>query len=226
MKSESAGNRLAGALPVPSDRSARRILARLLPRGPRRRRRILVHRRYQLRTALLGVTGMAFLVALMGFVLHQVNARSARELLARAPFLGEGLAARDRTQIALLLGVGLLFVLGVFVYGILESRRTAGAMINLRRRMDELRAGRLQVHLVLRRHDHFPELAGSFNEMAASLRARTEGELATLGRLSAQVSDLLQEDARGNRQGARRMAESLRQSLEDARRRKAEILGP
>jgi methyl-accepting chemotaxis protein len=202
------------------------LLERLLPRHYDRRRRILVNLRYQLKTALVGVAGMALLAGLTGLILHRVNLRSAREILAADPLLQESLKAKDGTQLAMLIVVGLLAMAGFFFFGIVESRKTAGAILNVRRRLEEIRAGRLQVRAILRRGDDFPELASAFNEMAEALRARTEGELATLGRLSAQASELLKEDALGNREGVRRIAGTLRQSLEDARRRKEQLLEP
>jgi len=202
------------------------FLERLLPRRYDRRRHILVDLRYQVKTALIGVAGMGLLVGLMGLILHQANLRSAREILAAAPFLGESLRAKDRAQLAMLLVGGLLFIAGVFFFEVLESRKTAGAILNVRRRLEELRAGRFNARVTLRRRDNFPELAGAFNEMVEVLRARTEGDLAMMGRLSAQASDLLREEALGNREGVRRIAGTLRQSLEDARRRKAELLEP
>ena len=202
------------------------FLERILPSRFDRRRRLLVNLRYQMKTALLVGAGMGLLAGLAGLIVHQANLRSAREILAAAPFLGESLRAKDRAQLAMLIAGGLLFIAGAFFIGILESRRTAGAVLNVRRRLEELRAGRLNARVTLRRRDNFPELAGAFNEMAEALRARTEGDLATLGRLSAQASDLLREETLGNREGVRRIAGTLRQSLEDARRRKAELLEP
>ena len=226
MKTATAGNRPARSSGIFRLSGRPGFLGRLLPRRYSRRRRILVDLRYQMKTALIGVAGMGLLVGLMALILHQVNLRSFREILATAPILRESLMARDRAQLVMLIAGGLLFIAGVFFVEVLESRRTAGAILNVRRRLEELRAGRFNARVTLRRHDNFPELAGAFNEMAGVLRARTEGELATLGRLAAQASDLLREEALGNREGVRRIAGTLRQSLEDARRRKAELLEP
>ena len=146
-----------------------------------RRRRILVNPRYQIRTALLGVTGMGFLVALTAVLDSQLKARSSRMILEGAPFLRETLAATNRREIVLVVAAGALFMVAVFLAGILESRKTAGPILNLRRRLEELRAGRLGAKVILRRQDNFPELAGAFNEMAGAIRARAEGELATSG---------------------------------------------
>jgi methyl-accepting chemotaxis protein len=225
MRTATAGNR--PARPSGTASALRRAaFPERLPGGFSRRRRILVDTRYQMKTALIGVTGMALLVGLMCLILHRVSVQSSREILQVAPSLEGSLRARDVTQLVMLLAWGLLFIGGVFFVQILESRRTAGVILNVRRRLEELRSGRLHARVTLRKHDNFPELAGSFNEMAGVLRARTEGELATLGRLASQTSELLREEALGNREGTRRIAAALRQSLEDARRRKAELLEP
>jgi len=221
-----AGNRPvrpSGIFPASRDAGfAQRILSGRFGR----RRRVLVDARYQLKTAHYGVTGMAFLVGLMGLILHQAGARSSREILPAAPFLEGSLRSMNLTLFSLLLFWGMLFIAVVFVFWVLESRRSAGPILNVRRRMEEIRSGSLSARVILRRHDHFPHLAESFNAMAGALRARTEGDLATLGRLSSQVSDLLREEALGNREGVRRIAASLRESLEDTRRRKADLLEP
>ena len=226
MRTATAANRPArssGIFPASRDAGfAQRILSGRFGR----RRRVLVDARYQLKTALYGVTGMAFLVGLMSLILHQAGARSSREILPAAPFLEGSLRSMNLTLLFLLLFWGTLFIAAVFVFWVLEARRTAGPILNVRRRLEELRSGRLSARVTLRRHDHFPRLAESFNEMAGALRARTEGDLATLGRLTGQVSELLREEALGNREGVRRIAASLRESLEDARRRKAELLEP
>jgi methyl-accepting chemotaxis protein len=191
-----------------------------------RRRRLLVHRRYQLKTALRSVTGTSLLVGLLVFVLNQVNLETSRDLQQMAPFLKQGLRHSDRiTFLSLILG-GAVFLAGVFVLELMETHRTAGAFQNLRRRLEEIRCGRLVAHLKLRRHDHFPELDKAFNDAVASLRSRTEGEIATLGRLSTQARELLKEHDRGNSTRARALAESLQQSLEEMRCRKSELLEP
>jgi len=221
---ETADPRLARPAVLPRSLAGTGFLGRFLFRMLGRRRRLLVNVRYQMKAAVLGVTGMGFLVGLMIFILHRINTRNSRELIEVAPFLRDSLVARDRVQILLLTAGGLLFIAGAFLVRILESHRTAGVILNVSRRLEELRAGDLDACVTLRRHDNFHELARSVNELAAALRARAEGDVATLGRLAAQASDLLREEARGNRQGTRQMAEALRQSLEDVRRRKAEIL--
>jgi len=191
-----------------------------------RRRRLLVHRGYQVRTALRSVAGTSVLVALLIFVLHQVNVEASKDLQQMAPFMLPGLQQWDRiTLLSLVLG-GFVFLGGVFLLELMETHRTAGALHNLRRRLEEIRRGRFTTQLKLRRHDNFPELEETFNEAAASLRVRAEGEVASLGRLSAHVRELLREQDQGNPARSRALAEVLLQSLEEMRCRKSELLEP
>ena len=198
----------------------------LLNRTLGRRRRILVHRGYQLRSALMGIAGPCLLLALMIFILERVNAQSSKDLIDMAPFLRASLLEKDRSLLIFMIVGGIFFAAGMFFLEILESHKTAGVIHNVKRRLEELRAGRFTASVTLRRHDHFQELATTFNDTAASLRARTEGELATLRRLVSQVSDLVREDSAGNRAGVLAAAESLRTALQDLQRRKADLLQP
>jgi len=195
----------------------------LLTRGGRRRR-VLVNPRFQVRNALRSLIGMGLLISLMLAILLRVRGEEARELLDLAPFLRDNLERQDRLQFLAFLGGGLLFLAGAFVVEILQSHRTAGALHNLRRRMEELRGGHYAARLNLRRHDDFPELVKCFNEAMDSLKTRAEGELATLGRLSAQAAELLREEARGNHARVRLLAETLHRCLEEVRNRKSELL--
>jgi hypothetical protein len=190
-----------------------------------RRRRILIHEQYQLRTAIRGAVGMTFLVALMIFILHRINLENTRDLLELAPFLRESLQRRDGIQLWALIGGGALFVSGMFLIDLLESHRTAGALYNLRRRLEDLRCGRYGAQMKLRKHDQFPELETVFNNAMASLRARTEGEVATLARMAGQLEDLLREVGQGNQARVRLLAETLLQGVEEQKRRKGELLG-
>ena len=191
-----------------------------------RRRRLLVHRSYQVKTALRSVMGTSVLVGLLIFVLNQINIETSKDLQQMAPFMKEGLDHWDRiTFFSLILG-GAVFLVGVFLLELLETHRTAGALHNLRRRLDEIRCGRLTARLRLRRHDNFPELEKAFNDAMVSLRTRAEGEVAALGRLSTQARDLIKEYDQGSPARARALAEILRQSLEEMRCRKSELLEP
>ena len=219
-------NPAARSVRTSSRASHRGLLQTIRLKAFGRRRRLLVHRTYQLKAALRSVLGTSVLVGLLIFVLNQVNRETSSDLQQMAPFMKHGLQRWDRiTFVSLILG-GAVFLGGVFLLELMETHRTAGAFQNLRRRLEELRCGRLAAHLRLRRHDHFPELDQAFNQAVASLRARTEGEIAALGRLSSQTRELIKEQDRGNPARARDLAEALQQSLEEMRCRKSELLEP
>jgi methyl-accepting chemotaxis protein len=184
----------------------------------------LIHPSFQIRSACRGLVGTGILLGLLIYVLYQVNLETSADLQQMAPFMKNGLERWNRiTLLSLMLG-GAVFLGGVFLLELLQTHRTAGALHNLRRRLEEIRCGRLVAHLKLRRHDNFTELEKAFNEAAASLRTRAEGEIATLGRLSAQARDLLREHDQGNQARARAHAEALQGALEELRCRKAELL--
>ncbi len=214
------------ALHAPAHASERGFFRKLRIRVFGRRRRLLVHRSYQLRSATKSVLGSGALISLLAFVLYQVNLETSRDLQQMAPFMQAGLKRWDRiTLLSLVLG-GVVFLAGVFLIELMETHRTAGVMLNLTRRLDELRRGRLSAFLRLRRHDCFRELEAVFNQTAASLRARAEGDVAALGRLSSLARELLQEQEKGNGARVRALAEGLREALEEMRCRKAELLEP
>jgi len=211
---------------APLNLEGKSLFEALLNRTLGRRRRILIHTGYQLRSALLGITGPCFLLALMIFILDRFNAQSSKDLIDMAPFLRASLLEKDRSLLTFMIVGGIFVAAGMFLLEILESHKTAGVLHNVKRRLEELRAGRFTASVSLRRHDHFQELATTFNHTTASLRARTEGELATLRRLVSQVSELLRENSAGNRPGVLAAAESLRTALQDLQRRKADLLQP
>ncbi len=198
----------------------------VLDRTLGRRRRILIDRSYQVRSALMGIAGPCLLLALMIFILDRFNAQSSKDLIEMAPFMRASLLAKDRTLLLFMVLGGVFVAAGMFFLEIMESHKTAGVIHNVKRRLEELRAGRFTATVTLRKHDHFQGLARTFNDTATSLRTRTEGELATLRRLVAQVSDLIREDSAGNRAGVVSTAESLRTALQDLQRRKADLLQP
>jgi methyl-accepting chemotaxis protein len=189
-----------------------------------RRYRILIHPRYQLRSALRSLVGPVALVVSLVFVLDRVNHETARDLEQMAPFMRNGLERWNRVALISMLVGSALFLVGVFFLDLLATQRTAGSLLNLRRRLSELSRGRLATLLRLRRKDNFPELEEAFNEAVASIRTRVEGEVATLGRLAAQARALLSEVDAGQTARAKAQGLGLERSLEELKSRKAQLL--
>src|SRR5262245_15992729 len=103
------------ALRAPANASQRGFFRTLRLRVFGRRRRLLVHRSYQLKSASKSVIGSGALVTLLAFVLYQVNLETSRDLQQMAPFMRAGLQRWDRiTLLSLSLG-GVVFLAGVFV---------------------------------------------------------------------------------------------------------------
>ncbi len=156
-------------------------------RGKWRRRRFLVQRSYQLKVALLAVAMVLTLVVLLNFSLISTAVRDTEATLSVAPEFEEYLKAQDRAQFLLILLASLIFVIGVFLVSILETHKTAGAAVNIRNRLDDIRAGNLEARAKLRKGDNLTELEQAFNRMAETLGDRNWREIEILERLAANL---------------------------------------
>ncbi len=78
------------------------------------------------------------------------------------------LALDGRVWVPLLLLLG-----GLTVHSVLVSHRIAGPLYQFRRLFGELRDGRVAVRATLRKRDYLRKEAMAFNEMVASIEART-----------------------------------------------------
>ena len=187
--------------------------AQTAKKGPRwRRKRFLVQRRYQLKMALLAVALVLALVVLLNFSLFSSAMRETETALSIAPQFEEYLKAQDRAQFLLILLASLIFIVGVFLVSLLETHKTAGAAVNIRNRMDELRAGNYGARVRLRKDDHLKDLEQSFNDMAESLSDQAWRDIMVLERLA----DGLEQA--GDRPVAPELAEEARR-LAQARRK-------
>ncbi len=176
-----------------------------------RRRRFLVNRRYQVRVTAVTVGTVFVLLLALNFTLYAFNHGSTRAAIGVAPELKHYFAAQDRFQIGLTLLGSLAFLAGVFVLGILETHRTAGASFNLCRCLDQLRDGRYGIRVRLRRGDNLKEVEMAFNEMAEALQERTRRDAAVLDELAARL-DRIREA------GASPVAEEMRKLAAEQRR--------
>ena len=64
--------------------------------------------------------------------------------------------------------------LGFFTLSLFVSHRIVGPLVKLKERMKGVEEGDYKTELHLRKWDHFTELEGSFNEMIASLREKSD----------------------------------------------------
>jgi len=141
-----------------------------------RRRAFLLSRDSQLRLSVWAAGLAVLLLVPLNLALGAATSASTEQILAEAPELARSLQARDRLQGRLVLGGSVAFVLGVFLLGVLESHRTAGAAFRLGRSAEQLGQGRLEARVTLRRGDSLLDLATRFNEMAGELAKRAAEE--------------------------------------------------
>ncbi len=160
-----------------------------------RRRRFLVHRRYQLRVTAVTVGTMFVLLLALNFALFASSRRITPPSVGVDPELRQYLAAQDRSQIGLTVVGSLAFLAGVFVLGILETHRTAGASFNLCRCLDQVRDGRYSVRARLRRGDNLKEIEMAFNEMADAIRERSHRDAVFLEEMAVRAESIRGGDA-------------------------------
>ena len=158
-------------------------------RVKRRRKRFLVHRRYQLKMALLAVSLVLALVVLLNFSLFSSAIRETEAAMSIAPQFEDYLKAQDRAQFLLILLASLIFVVGVFLVSLLETHKTAGAAVNIGNRMEEIRTGNYRARVQLRKDDHLMDLERAFNGMAESLGDQAWQEIVILEQLAARLEE-------------------------------------
>lgn len=133
-----------------------------------RRRRYVVDARYQMRAGVLvGAVALVLLVLLNASLILQDRAADATAALVVRPLL----AQQDGLSWALLFVGSAVFLGGVFLVGVLESHRTAGAAYAIRRAVDAIRDRRPETRVRLRRGDHLQDLAASVNQLAETIDA-------------------------------------------------------
>jgi hypothetical protein len=175
---QAADEGAGSAVPVPRGTSRR-------PRW--RRRRFLINKRYQLRVTALTVTLALVLLVFLNISLYTASVQSSRQVIAVAPEFEQYVKAQDRSMVRLILLGSLVFLVGVFLVGILETHKTAGAAYNLSKRLAEVAQGRYGTWLHLRKDDNLRDLEEPFNLMCRSLRERELSEIDLLENLAEEV---------------------------------------
>ncbi len=158
-------------------------------RPPFRRRRYVLDKRRQYRTAAL-TSGLAILLLVVVNVAFSILRTSQTIVLtATAPELGPILDAQDTKVGTMLIVISIVFVVGIFVLTIAETHRTAGAVYAVKQRLIRLRDGDYRVTLNLRPRDNLRDLMEPFNDVVASLRDRALADAAELERLADEAGD-------------------------------------
>jgi hypothetical protein len=209
---------------VPADEEARGRFARMTERVLGRRRNYVVDPAYQIRSAIIAVLGMAFLLVFAGALFHLLSVENTRLLERSAPGVA-GAAGRGETRSVLyLVAVGLFFVAVVFAIEIFETHKTAGVVYKVIRGLRELEGGRWATRVTLRRHDNFKEMEEAFNAATRSLRDELDQDLRGLQGIEGQVRLIAREFESGNREGALVLLRQVAGELQALRERKRNLM--
>ncbi len=175
------------AAELPKRRGFWRWLA--LQFGPRRR--YLINRERQMRSAFLVVVVVVLLLVPLNYSLHTVRQQETATITASNPELRPLMESRDRIELTVALLASLVIMAGIFVLTIIETHRTAGAAFAIRRRLDLLQQGHFDAELHLRGGDNLRELEAPFNAMTEALRTRAAEEAKALDVLANEVADIV-----------------------------------
>lgn len=199
---------------------SRSFIARFLGR----RRTYVVDRGYQMRTAVVSVLGMLFLLLFAAALFHLLTLENARMVARRAPFLSRAASENDARSILYLVAAGIIFVAAVFVIEILETHKTAGVVYKVTRGLRELEAGHWGARVQLRRNDNFREMEEAFNAAARCLREQVDDDLRALQAIEGQVRLIGREFETGNREGALVLLRQVAGELQRLKERKRNLL--
>jgi signal transduction histidine kinase len=141
--------------------------------------------------------------------------RKTAELVVAVPEFTEVLHSQDRVELSLVLLASVVFLLGVFAVTVLETHRTAGALVNLSKRLKDIELGRYSARLRLRRTDNMRGLEAAFDGMSRALQERAWARVEALEALAAQA------ESSDSSPAARELALQLH-ALADAERRLAD----
>jgi hypothetical protein len=189
-----------------------------------RRRNYLLDTSYQVRSAIVAVLGMGFLLIFAAALFHLLTLEHARQLARRAPLLARAASGSDVRSILYLVAVGIVFVAAVFLIEIFETHKTAGVIYKVTRGLKEIEAGRWGARVVLRRHDNFKEMEEAFNSTARALRDHLEQDLHGLQGIEGQLRLIAREFESGNREEALVLLRQVAAELQNLRERKRNLL--
>ena len=208
----------------PAGEAVRGWFARLMDRFLGRRRNYMVDPSYQVRSAIIAVLGMAFLIVFASAQFHLVSLENARNFAKSAPLLAGAAGKGELRSVLYLVGVGLFFVAVVFAIEILETHKTAGVVYKVTRGLREVEGGRWGTRLALRKNDNFKEMEEAFNASTRALRDELDQDLRGLQGIEGQVRLTAREFESGNREGALVLLRQVAGELQSLRERKRNLL--
>ncbi len=179
-----------------------------------RRRRYLIHPKYQtevaLRVFLLVLAYSALLGLLIFYPVHQelkAAARPEEQLYVSRKIL----ALHTRVWPAVLVVAGL-----AGLHAILASHRIAGPLYRIGKTLKAMAAGDYSQRITLRRKDRFPELADAVNHLGEELTQRRAASLALIRQVQEALEKAQAEST--NKEVQQRLKEAL-QNLQEAEAR-------
>jgi hypothetical protein len=209
---------------VATDRTTGGRWARWTGRLLGRRRTYVVDPSYQMRSAIIAVLGMAFLLVFAGALFHLLSVENARLLAGSMPNIGAAASSGELRSVLYLVAVGLFFVAAVFAIEILETHKTAGVVYKVMRGLREVEGGRWGARVTLRKHDNFKEMEEAFNAATRALRDQCDQDLHSLQGIEGQVRLTAREFESGNREGALVLLRRVAGDLQSLRERKRNLM--
>ncbi|MBY0470525.1 hypothetical protein K2X30_05100 [bacterium] len=140
-----------------------------------RRRVVLINRRFQLKFSFFVCSWLFALSLIYPLILDSVF----EQFFKRSALFPNGadfdhIKAMQKDVMISLVVLQLGFLLCTFLISLFLSHRIAGPIYKLSKFMDMAKEGQLGQKLSFRKHDHFPEVAVTFNEMIDGIRARSD----------------------------------------------------
>jgi methyl-accepting chemotaxis protein len=154
------------------------------------RRNLLVDPRGQLRTTLWTACAVGVLLVALLVSLHFARQAETAALGTQMPSLIATLEAQNRVALAFQITGAVVFLAMVVVVTLIETHKTAGAALSLRRHLDRIRDGEYGVRVRLRRGDNLQDVASSINEMSIARDERLWQEVQVLEDLAEQAKQI------------------------------------
>jgi signal transduction histidine kinase len=168
------------------------------------------------KTAIVAVMGMVFLLAFAAVLFHLVGMENA--------LMKTGGRSGDARSVLYLVAAGILFVAAVFIIEILETHKTAGVVLKVTRGLKDLECGSWGARVTLRKNDNFRELEEGFNTLARSLRDRVEDDLGALQALEGQMRLVSREVEAGNHEGSLVLLRQMLGEVQTMRERRRNLM--
>lgn len=167
---ESAGTPQGAAADAPSSASPHASLSwwgRLV-----RRRHYWVNWRSQLPATTLSVCATLFFVVMFNWAMFEKTSARRAVIAEVRPLVEQQLLAQDKSFHSFLIVLSVAFIVCLVAGMVVFTHRSAGPVHRVRAHIRRVTEGDLDCPVVLRKKDHFKELADDFNQMLDSLDRR------------------------------------------------------